>query len=104
MNVLWGEVRFLLRETSGVSGATVREVVVPGGGDPSDPACWGRELRVPPGGTLDTFYTDDGVRWLGYCGPWGITAAQPRDPITVIVRFYDDEGRLGSVEATVTRK
>ena len=103
-NALWGEVRFLLRETSGVSSAAVREVVVPGGGDPANAACWGPKQRVPAGGTLDTFYTDDGVRWLGYCGPWGITPAEPRQPITVIVTFDDDQGRRGSVEATVTQK
>lgn len=102
----WGEVRFLLRETSGESGATIREVLIPGGSDPAGPACWQGDLRVPPGGTLDRFYTDAGLSSLGYCAPWALVvdAATGSHPIVVSVTFYDDGGRLGKVEGTVTPK
>jgi hypothetical protein len=63
------EPRFQLRETSGKSGATIQGFLVDG--DNTGPGCWRTVLRVPPGGILDTFYSDEGWNWLGYCGVWG---------------------------------
>jgi hypothetical protein len=96
------DVRFQLRETGGISGATLVDVLVgdlSGGGDYSGPDCWGEALRVPPGGTLDTFYSDDGRNWLGYCA---VGAWHQQESVRVVVRFEDDDGRPGSVAATVT--
>jgi hypothetical protein len=74
-------VRFLLREVKGASGATIQRIVIysPLGSDEASAVCWRDTLRLPPGGTLDTFSTDDGARWLGYCGPGsgGDTAPDP---------------------------
>ena len=92
------EVRFRLREISGKSGATVTGVVVygPSGSDETNPACWRDSLRVPALGSLDTFYTDDGAHWLGYCGPGsGGNVASPS--LHVIVTFTDDYGVTGSI-------
>ena len=95
-------VRFQLRETSGNSGATLQDVfvgdAVSGGGDHTGPGCWGQALRVPPGGTLDTFYTDAGVAWLSYCA---VGMAHPSQNVLVVVKFEDDDGRSGSVVATL---
>jgi hypothetical protein len=93
------ETRFLLRETTGNSGATILNVLAGdgrGGGDNTGPGCWGKALRVPPGGMLDTFYTDEGSNWLSYCGLWGGTF--------VTVRFADDDGRIGTVTAQAIAK
>jgi len=75
------EVRFRLREQGGRIGAT--------------------ELRVPPGGMLDTFYTDAGAEWLGYC--WvGIDALPGVSSLGLEVFFKDDAGVQGSVTAPIT--
>ena len=94
------DVRFQLRETSGHSGATIMNVLVGdlrGGGDNTGPSCWGVPLRVPPGGTLDTFFTDAGRDWLSYCG---VGSGFPTQEARVVVAFADDEGYTGIVEAT----
>src|SRR5262245_33487120 len=64
------EPRFLLRETTGKSGATIRDIYVEYSRETDHTwiGCWGK-LRVPPGGTLDTFYTEAGARELSYCFP-----------------------------------
>jgi len=92
--------RFLLRETSGKSGATILSVVVssPNGSDETGPGCWLETLRVPPGATLDIFYTDEGARWLVYCAP-GTGERTAVSQVGLIVSFADDEGRRGSVQA-----
>lgn len=92
------DVRFQLRETSGNSGATIKNVLVGdlrGGGDNTGPSCWVVPLRVPPGGVLDTFFTDAGRDWLGYCG---VGAGFPTQEARVVVDFADDDGRIGFVE------
>ena len=92
----WSETRFLLRETGGSSGAEILEVTMrdrSGEANSEGSSCWRDKLRVPPGGVLDTFYTDAGWDWLGYCAP-GVPT-----PVEVIVRFADDDGRLGRVSA-----
>jgi hypothetical protein len=97
--VLGGTTRFLLRETTGNSGATILNVLTGdgrGGADSTGPGCWGKVLRVPPGGMLDTFYTQEGADWLSYCGVWG--------GMFVTVRFADDTGRIGTVSAQVIVK
>ena len=94
--------RFLLRETGGKSGATLLRIVVsgPNGTDETDPGCWGPTLRVPPGGTLDTFYTDAGFKWLLYCAP-GTGGSHMVSQVGLSVTFADDEGRVGVVGAVV---
>ena len=95
--------RFLLRETGKISGATIQNILVQGpyGGDNAGPGCWGESLRVPPGGTLDTFYTDEGLKWLGYCAPASEgSTATPQ--LRMVVSFTDDEQRAGSIEAVAT--
>lgn len=84
------EVRFLLRETTGRGSAIVEEVAVagPNGTDLTGPGCWHDDLRVPAGGTLDTFYTDAGSSWLGYCGP-GSGGSTPTPSLTIKVTLND---------------
>jgi hypothetical protein len=98
------EPRFQLRETSGKSGATIQNIFLEnmnGGGSNTGPGCWEAVLRVPPGGTLDTFYSDEGWNWLGYCGVWegGQSAAVT---LRVVVSFTDDNGVAGTVTASVS--
>jgi hypothetical protein len=96
-------VRFLLRETSGASGATIERIVIygPFGSDETGPVCWKDQLRVPAGGALDTFYTDAGAQWLSYCGPGsGGTTASPA--LVAEVTFRDDRGVVGSMSVPVT--
>jgi hypothetical protein len=98
------EVRFRLKETAGTSGATIQDVFVvhsDGGGDHTGPSCWRDILRVPPGGTLDVFYTDEGLKWLGYCAP---LSGGPTDKpeLQVWVSFADDRGQSGTVRAVAT--
>ena len=97
--------RFLLRETTGQSGATILGIVVagPSGSDATGPGCWIDKLWVPPGGTLDTFYTDAGLDWLLYCAPG--SGGRERNPqLRVRVTFIDDGGREGIVEAVTVTK
>jgi hypothetical protein len=96
-------VRFLLRETGGSSSAIVHDIAVygPTGTDHTGSSCWRDTLRVPPGGTLDTFYTDAGAGWLLYCGPGtGGNTATPT--LYVVVGFTDDKGVAGSVGAQIS--
>jgi hypothetical protein len=93
------ELRFLLRETSGRSGATVERIVIygPSGSDETGPGCWRDQLRVPPGGVLDTFHTDVGSLWLLYCGPGtgGFTATPS---LMIRVTLKDDAGATSTVD------
>ena len=96
-------VRLLLREVKGASGATIERIVIhsPSGSDEASVGCWRDTLRLPPGGTLDTFYIDDGARWLGYCGPGsGGDTATPT--LYAVVSFIDDFGVAGSVSVLVS--
>jgi len=97
------EVRFLLRETGNLSGATVTNVAVygPTGIDNAGPGCWRDPLYVEPLGRLDTFYTSEGSAWLSYCGPGsGGTTRTPT--LHVIVSFTDDSGVAGSIGFPIT--
>src|SRR5262249_15685478 len=99
------ELRFLLRETTGKSGATIENLLVGdgrGGGDNTGPACWRETLRVPPGGTLDTFYTEAGWKWLGYCGIFPNFRTENPPMLYVVVTFKDDDGRTGSITGAVS--
>ena len=90
--------RFVLRETSGASRAQVEEILVigPSSTDVAGMGCWRESVDVPAGGALDVFYTDDGAKWLGYCGPWiyGNTATPT---LHVLVTFDDAYGAQGSI-------
>jgi hypothetical protein len=104
------EVRFLVRELGGRSGATIKLITVSNPNlrvgestsrQDTGESCWQTELRVPPGGTLDTFYTDAGSAWLSYC--WaGIDALPGVSSLPIEVFFKDDYGYEGSVRATIT--
>ena len=93
-----------MSETSGKSGATIREVFVRipnGGGDQTGPECWGPPLRVPPGGTLDMVDTDEGAAWLLYCAP-GTGGTYTNPQLHVFVTFTDDDGGVGTATALAT--
>ena len=96
-------VRFLLRETSGRSGATVERILIygPSGSDEAGPGCWGDQLRVPPGGVLDTFYTDAGALWVLYCGP-GSGGFTPKPSLMIRVTLKDDAGATSTVDQWIT--
>jgi hypothetical protein len=103
------EVRFLLREVGGQSGATIKTVVVRNpangtsgtGSQENGESCWRTPVRVPPGGTLDTFYTDEGSAWLGYCFD-GIDGKLSDSDLEVEAQFVDDQGQYGWVHKDVT--
>ena len=97
------EVRFLLRETGGNSGATVQSFFLGdgvGGGAMFDGFCVSG-VRVAPGGVYDTLNTDEGYKSWGYCAPyWGVVKAPVTEsPMFLTVTFVDDDGRSGSVRA-----
>src|SRR5262249_10364038 len=97
------EPRFQLRETRGMSCATLQNLFVGAmdeGGDITGRGCWGSALRVPPGSVLDTFYSDEGWKWLGYCGVWG-SGKSAAGTVRVVVTFADDSGIIGRVAADV---
>ncbi len=81
-----------LSETGGTSGATLTNLVLRAlpGGD-TDRGCGPPMVRIDPGGTWD-------MASLGYC------ALEPPSyrfsSLVVSVGFTDDDGRVGSIEAT----
>jgi hypothetical protein len=87
------EVRFLLRELGGRSGATIRTVSLPG--EHRDLSCLKESLRVPPGATLDVFYSEEGLRRLGGCAPFAYGYTDPVTHLELVVTFLDDSGRGG---------
>jgi hypothetical protein len=97
-------VKFLLTETTGKSGATITEVRISSGSDTEilGPLCWRTPIHVAPGGTLDTF--DAGWDSLAYCAP-AIGSRTNVSSLSVLIRYVDDEGGLGTLMATaaVTR-
>jgi hypothetical protein len=101
------DVRFLLKETGGNSGANIEEIFLrgPRGGESIGGPCT-RGLRVPPGGVLDTFYTDESVKTLSYCSLYlgSIWGPNLDRPVEVSVTFRDDEGRRGRADAKATVK
>ena len=100
------EPRFLLREASGNSGATIQNiaVVAPNGNtDNAGPLCWRETIRVPPEEVLDTFFTDAGANYLSYCAP-GSGGHSATPDLLVVVTFIDDEGHSGAVQSRATVK
>jgi hypothetical protein len=102
------EVRFLLKETSGNSGANVESFFL---GDQSGGGAWFagsclKGLRVPAGGVYDTLNTDEGYASWSYCAPyWGVVSAPVKEmPIFLTVNFVDDDGHPGSVRAQAVWK
>jgi hypothetical protein len=100
-NYYW--VRFLLRETGGQGGAMIERVQItaPDSNDDTGPWCWGDSpLWVPPGGTLNVFHDDTGIRVLGdYCAP-AIRARSQSFQLDVRVTFRDRTGGEGVTETT----
>jgi hypothetical protein len=95
-------VRFAFAETGGKSGATIQniETAIEDRFN-TGPGCWRDTLRVPPGGTLDTFDTDAGAKWLGYCAPDAASRTEATR-VSLVVTFTDDDGHSGTVQATAT--
>jgi hypothetical protein len=93
-------VKFLLNETTGTSGATVTNLTISTVNEIANtgPLCWRTQIRVPPGGTLDTF--DVGWDKLAYCAPALLNRGK-HPSVSVLVTYEDDQGRPGSVAATV---
>ena len=72
-------VKFWLKETSGMSGATVLRIASTVNGAANDitgDGCWRERIRVEPGGTLDVF--DSGWDALSYCAPYASSARKRR--------------------------
>ena len=92
-------VRFWLTETTGKSGATILgvELGAPNETDSTGPSCWLESIRVDPGGTLDVFDRGD----LSYCAP-SVVSLVKASSITIIVRFTDDNGGVGTATKTVS--
>jgi len=91
--------KFDLTETSGLSGATIRSItslsdVV---SDMTGVECWRDPIRVPAGGTLDTF--DAGLDSLGYCAPASATRDRSAQ-VSIVISFLDDAGRAGIAYAS----
>ena len=95
-------VRFVLSETGGKSGATIQNIETTiDDRFNTGPGCWGETLRVPPGGTLDTFDTDAGAKWLSYCAPDAASRSEASQ-VSLVVTFTDDDGRSGTVQAATS--
>ena len=90
-------VRFGLMEAGGESGATIENVRL-GIVDTFDAGqgCWRDRLRVPPGGDLDVFATDQGSAWLSYCAPNAESVAEA-NYVSLDVTFMDDDGQRDDV-------
>ena len=97
-------VKFRLRETAGKNSALIGDIVVigPNGSDMTGPGCWSDNLIVPAGGTLDTFHSDEGLKWLAYCAP-GSGGRTATPTLRVTVNFLDSSGRAGKVETDISR-
>ena len=96
-------IRFLLRELSGNSGATIRSIVMgnPSLGFDTFGGFCADGMRVPPGEVLDTFYNDESFAALTYCAPgFSVSAPAQPHPFVITVDFVDDEGREGRVVAS----
>jgi hypothetical protein len=94
------EVRFLVMETSGLSGATIQAVTVSSSreSDRTDASCWRQPIRLEAGSTLNVF--DAGSKSLSYCAPYFDGAVSDSDPtLSVTVAFVDDSGVSDSVSA-----
>ena len=102
-------VAFLLKETSGQSGAVIRSVHVAddaGVVTVSDASCWGSNvvIRVPPGGTLADFDRPFTSQALSpdpytYCGAY--SSGPPTTQLRVTVIFADDFVATGTVTARI---
>ena len=97
-------VRFVLRETSGRSGATVKAVYTAndnGRVQVTDEGCWRQVIRVDPGGTQHTFAGEvpDPADPYGSCSPYHPFG--PTSQLRVTVSFVDDAGALGTVTASI---
>jgi len=85
---VWYELKVVLAETGGRSGASIATPVVTSPGN-TDYGC-AMLSRIEPGGTWD-------MDSLGYCAPGPFATATP----TVTVSFTDDEGHQGVLRGTV---
>jgi hypothetical protein len=93
MNSFGYAVKLRLSETGGTSGATLTKLVLSAlpGGD-ADYGCGPPMVRIDPGGTWD-------MASLGYCA-LEPTSSYQASSLVVSVGFTDDDGRVGSIEAT----
>jgi hypothetical protein len=90
-------VRFRMRETGGTSSATIQAILLEEAQRGGGTYLCTDGLRVPPGGVLDEFYTDD-FDSMHYCSAYLGIGSAPR-PYIVNVTFADDDGVLGCATA-----
>jgi|KBSSwiStaDraftv2_1062776.scaffolds.fasta_scaffold385363_2 hypothetical protein len=95
--------RFMLREVGGQVGATIERIDVfnpeTNSWNAAGPSCWGTALHVGANGSLDTFFTDEGADWLGYCAP-GNEGTSPKPTLRILVMFASDNGARGTIDVT----
>jgi hypothetical protein len=91
--------RFIIRETGGASGATIRDAHLegPDGAEPGSiggPACpHVKNIRVPPGETSDVYYRDGNSGSNDYCYIWGdLLNSAERRQLDLLIAFTDDDG------------
>ena len=100
---------FVLRETGGMSGATIQAALIagPDGAEPGfivGSACpHNRKIRVPPGETSDIFQRDFANPGLdGYCNIWmDLPNSAERRQIELTISFTNDAGVQRAIGATV---
>jgi hypothetical protein len=93
------EARFLLTETSGKSGAAIRQIETlddRNNGWITESTCWHDTIRVEAGQTIDAF--DAGWEKLGISAP--STDTQPTSHVRIVVTFVDDDGHTGTASAS----
>ena len=100
---------FILRETSGTSGATILDLLIegPDGADPgliAGPACpHNKQIRVPPGETSDVFQRDIANPGRdGYCNVWmDLPNRAERRQIELTIKVINDAGVRRAIMTTV---
>ena len=92
------DVKLMLAETGGRSGATLRSIELSAAGMGTDSGCAGsRRVRIGPGETWD-------MDSLGYCAPEvSIHRSVGNDisSVSLTVTFADDDGRVGHLSSSV---
>ena len=102
--LIWYAPRFRLTENSGLSGATIKQVMVSISWDEGDPFgqdCWGTEIRLAPHGVSEAF--GDNRDALGRCTP-GKASREEASGVFIAVVYVDDAGREGIAYGHAVRK
>ena len=102
--LFWYEPRFRLTENSGLSGATVKRVIVSLSWDEGDAYgqdCWNTPIRLAPHGVSEAF--GDNHSALGRCAP-GIARGEEASVVSIQVEYTDDAGGQGIAFGNAFRK